>query len=161
MVKNGVITPVSEPTEWVSQMVATRKKSGEIRICLDLRDLNQALKRSHHPMRSVETVAARMAGATVFSTLDARMGFWQIKLEEKSSFLTTFSTPFGRYRYLRMPFGINTTSEVFLRTMELLFSGYPCEIIVDDILVWGRDLAEHDANFEKVVKRAQEINLSS
>ncbi|XP_028415850.1 uncharacterized protein K02A2.6-like [Dendronephthya gigantea] len=159
MVKKGVIVPVSEPTEWVSQMVATRKKNGTIRICLDPRDLNKALRRSHHPMRNVESVAARMAGATVFSTLDAKTGFWQLKLDEQSSILTTFSTPFGRYRYLRMPFGINTASEVYQRTIEQLFTGYPCEIIVDDILVWGRDDAEHDSNLEKVMQRAREINL--
>ena len=156
MEQEGVITPVSEPTDWVSQMVATKKKNGEIRVCLDPRHLNQALKRSHHPMKSV---AARMAGATVFSTLDPRSGFWQIQLEEESSFLTTFSTPFGRYRYLRMPFGISTASEFFQRTMELLFAGYPCEIIVDDILVWGRDVAEHDVNLAKVMERAKKINL--
>ena len=62
-----------------------------------------ALKRPYHPMRNVESVAARMAGATVFSTLDAKSRFWQIMLDEKSSLLTTVSTPFGRNRYLRMP----------------------------------------------------------
>ena len=74
-VKIGAITPVSEPTEWVSQMVAARKKDGSIRICIDPQDLNKALRRSHRPMRSVEDVASRMANATVFSTLDTRSGF--------------------------------------------------------------------------------------
>ena len=110
-------------------------------------------------MRSVESVAARMPGAAIFSTLDAKSGFWQIMLDKKSSLLTTFSTPFGRYRYLRMPLGIKTASEVFQRTMEQLFTGYPCEIIVDDILVWGRDIKEHDGNLEKVMQRAREVNL--
>ena len=105
------------------------------------------------------TFESCMAGATVFSTLDARSGFWQIQLEEESSFLTTFSTPCGSYRYLRMPFGLSTASEVSQWTMELLFAGYPCEIIVDDILVWGRDVAEHDVNLAKVMERAKEINL--
>ena len=58
-----------------------------------------------------------------------------------------------------MPFGISTASEVFQRTMELLFAGYPCEIIIDDILVWGRDVVEHDVNLAKVMERAKEINL--
>lgn len=137
MVKFGVITPVSEPTEWVSQMVAARKKDGSIRICIDPRDLNKALRRPHHPMRSVEDVASRMPNATVFSTLDARSGFWQINLDHESSLLTIFSTPFGRYRFLRMPFGITSASEVFQRAMEELFAGYPCAIVVDDLLVWG------------------------
>ena len=152
MVQSGVITPVSEPTEWVSQMVGMGKKNGEICICLDPRDLNQVLKQCHHPMRNVESVAACMAGATMFFTLDTKTGFWQMKLEEKSSFLTTFSTPFGRYRYLRMPFGINAALEVYQQTMELLFAGYPCEIIVYDILAWGRDMAEHNTNLEKVMQ---------
>ena len=76
MVRIGAITPVSEPTEWVSQMVAARKKDGSIRICIDPRDLNEAIRRPHHPMRTVEDVASRMPNATVFSTLDARSGFW-------------------------------------------------------------------------------------
>ena len=80
-------------------------------------------------------------------------------MDKKSTYLTTFSTSFGRYRYLRMPFGINTALEIYQRTMEQLFTGYPCAIIVDNLLVWGRDTAEHDANLEKVLQRAREINL--
>ena len=159
MVKIGAIVPVSEPTEWVSQMVAAKKKDGSVRICIDPRDLNKALKRPHHPMRTVEDVVSRMPNATVFSTLDARSGFWQIKLDYESSLLTTFSTPFGRYRFLRMPFGLTSASEVFQRAMEELFTGYPCAIIVDDLLVWGEGTADHDANLKKILQRAREIDM--
>ena len=75
IVKMGAITPVSEPTEWVSQMVAARKKDGSIRICIDPQDLNKALRSPHHPMGSVEDVASRLPNTTVFSTLDTRSGF--------------------------------------------------------------------------------------
>ncbi|CAL9687239.1 unnamed protein product [Knipowitschia caucasica] len=160
MTNIGVITPVSEPTDWVSSMVAAHKRDKEeIRLCINPKDLNTALKRPHYPMRSVEEVATQMSGATLFSVLDAKSSFWQIKLDQKSSMLTTFSTPFGRYRFLRMPFGISSASEVFQRSMEQLFAGYPCAIIVDDIIVGGRDAAEHDANLKKVLDRAREINL--
>ena len=152
MVKKGVIVRETEPTEWVSQMVATKKKNGDVRICLDPRDLNKALKRPHHPMRTADDVASRLGNAKVFSTLDAKAGFWQIKLEKQSSLRTTFSTPYGRYRFLRMPFGINTASEVFQQAMERLFEGYPCAIIVDDILVWGSAEEEHDANLRKFLE---------
>lgn len=77
----------------------------------------------------------------------------------RSSYLMTFSTPFGRFRFLRMPFGINSASEVFQRTMEQLFAGLPCAIIVDDILVYGKDVAEHDLHLRQVLDRAREINL--
>lgn len=153
----GVITPVFQPTDWVSSMVAAHKKDKEvIRLCINPKDLNKALKRPHLPMRSVEEVAAQMAGATVFSVLDAKNSFWQIPLDKKSSMLTTFSTPFGRYRFLRMPFGMNSASEVFQRSMEQLFAG---SVIVNDIIIGGRDTAEHDANLKKVLNRVKEVNL--
>jgi len=135
----GVITPVSEPTDWVSSMVATNKKDKqEIRICINPRDLNTALKRPHHPMRTVEEVATCMSNATVFSVLDAKNSFWQILLNHKSSMLN---------------------SEVFQRSMEQIFDGYCCAIIVNDIIVGGKNVEEHDANLRKVLNRAREVNL--
>lgn len=160
MTKLGVITPMEEPTEWVSHMVATKKKgTDDIRLCIDPKDLNTALKRPHHPMRTVEETTMNLANATVFTVLDAKTSFWQVPLDEQSSKLTTFHTPLGRYRYLRMPYGISSGSEVFQRTMETLFEGYPCEIIVDDLLVAGKDLEEHDEKLEKVMKRVREVGL--
>lgn len=102
----GVIEPVDEPAEWVSNMVAMHKKeTDDVRIFIDPRDLNKALMHPHHPMRTVEEVAAQMSGATIFSVLDAKSSFWQIKLE---SLYTTFTTPFDRFKFLRMPFRILT-----------------------------------------------------
>ncbi|XP_039462577.1 uncharacterized protein LOC120436178 [Oreochromis aureus] len=100
-----------------------------------------------------------MSGATIFSVLDAKSSFWQIKLDPASSLLTTFATPFGRFKFLRMPFGINTASEVFQRAMEQIFMGYPCAVIVDDILVGGKGIEEHDKNLKKVLERARQVNL--
>lgn len=132
-------------------MVATNKKDKqEIRI--NPRDLNTALKRPHHPMRTVEEVATRTSNTTVFSVLDAKYSFWQIPLDHKSSMLTTFSTSFGHYRFLRLPFGLNLASEVFQHSMEQIFDGYPCAITIDD-MTW------HDANLRKVLNRAREVNL--
>ncbi|KAJ8332978.1 hypothetical protein SKAU_G00418740 [Synaphobranchus kaupii] len=160
MTSLGVLAPVSEPSEWVSSMVAThKKKSDEIRICIDPRELNKVLKRPHHPMRTVEEVAAQMPHSTVFSTLDAKNSFWQIPLDQKSSKLTTSSTPFGRFRFLRMPFGISSASEVFQHTMEQIFAGYPCAVIVDDIIVGGNGEKEHDENLKKILDRARQVNL--
>ena len=95
----------------------------------------------------------------VFSKLDAKSGFWHIKLDEKSSYYTTFNTPFGRYRFIKMPYGITSGSEVFQRAMEQLMEGFPCKIIVDDIIVFGKTRGEHDRNLDAVMQRLQEINL--
>ena len=160
MTSIGVITPVSEPTEWVSAMVATLKKNKkDIRICIDPRDLNKAIQRAHYPSRTIEEVVARIPNAKYFSVLDASSGFWQIPLDRASSLTTTFNTPHGRYRFLRMPFGIKSASEVFQKGMDHIFTGLPCEIIVDDLLVTGSTRAEHDENLIKVLDRAVENNV--
>ena len=160
MASTGIIEAVSDPTDWVSTMIATVKKGkNEIRLCINSKELNTAIKRPHHPMKTVEDVAAKVGTATLFSVLDAKNSFWQIPLDKESSNLTTFATPFGRYKFLRMPFGINSASEVFQRTMELLFEDLPCAIIVDDILVYGKDATEHDHNLRLILDRARKINL--
>ena len=80
----GVIDPVEEPTDWVSSMV-TITKPGKTRICLDPRDLNNSIKREHYPMPTIEEIVSRLPQATVFSTLDATCGYWQIPVDELSS----------------------------------------------------------------------------
>lgn len=96
---------MDQPTEWVSSMVAV-VRNGNVRICIDPSNLNKVTKREHHPMRTVEEVVSSIPGAKVFSVLDAKSGFLQIELDEASSFLTTFNTPIGRFRWLRLPFGL-------------------------------------------------------
>ena len=159
MEKAGVIVRQTEPTEWVSSMVTVIKPS-KIRICIDPRDLNQAIKREHYPMKTIEEVVAEIPGAKVFSTLDAKSGFWQIKLDEASSKLCTFNSPFGRYRFTRLPFGIKSAPEVFQKSMSNLFEDIEgAKPIVDDILVWGRDVKEHDVRLRQVLDRSREANL--
>ena len=114
MVQMEVIKPQTKPTEWVSSMVVVKKKNTkDIRICIDPRDLNEAIQRQHYPMRTIEEVIARIPNAKYFTVLDASSGFWQVPLDEESSLKTTFNTPHGRYRFLRLPFGINSAPEVF------------------------------------------------
>ena len=151
---------MDEPTEWVSNLVATNKKeTGDVRICIDPRNLNKALMRPHHPMRTVEEVAAQMSGATIFSVLDAKSSFWQVRLDDASSLRTIFTTLYGRFKFLKMPFGICTASEVFQRAMEQIFAGYPCAIIMDDIIIGGKDPDEHERNLKKVLDRARQVKL--
>ena len=103
MEKRGIITPVTEPTDWISSMVVV-KKGTKLRICLSPSDLNKALKRSHYPMPTIEEILPKLHNAKVFSVLDAADGYNQCRLDKGSSYLTTFWTPFQRYRWLRMPF---------------------------------------------------------
>ena len=97
-----VIAKVTEPTEWVSSMVITKKTNGSVRVCLDPQYLNTALKRSHYPLPIIEDVLPELSNAKTFTKADLKDGFLQIELDEESSLLTTFQTPWGRYRYRRM-----------------------------------------------------------
>ena len=134
MARMGIITKVEQPTQSVSPIVVVKKPNGDVRICLDPVDLNKAVKRGHYPLRTVEEVAATLAEARVFSTLDATSGFYQFRLAEESTWLTTFNTPFGRFKFERLPFGLVSAPEIFQRAMTEMFEDIEkCEVIVDDL----------------------------
>lgn len=156
----GVIRKVSHPTQWVQPLVLAAKKNNGIRVCLDPRELNRAVRRAHFQLPTVSELAARLHGARYFSVLDANSGFWAVQLDEPSTDLCTFATPFGRYQFLRLPFGINCASEVFHGKMRQLLEDLEgTDSFVDDIIVWGKSKQEHDARLNALLRRAREINL--
>lgn len=160
MVRDCIIEKVEGPTDWVNSMTVARKANGDIRICLDPRDLNQAIKREHFKLPSLDEMTVNLGDAKYFSTLDAKQGFWQLRLHKDSTHLTTFNTSFGRYKFLRLPFGITSASEVFHKRMFEHFDDLMgvC-LFVDDLLVYGRSKQEHDYRLMKVLERCREINL--
>ena len=134
--KHQIISPVTKPTPWINSMVVVPKKNGTLRICLDPRDLNRYIQREHYQLPTIEDIATWLDKAKVFTVLDVRSGFWHVKLDDPSSLLTTFHTPFGRYRWLRMPFGISSAPEVFQRKMHELIEGLKgVEVVADDFVV--------------------------
>ena len=135
----GVISPVEQPTPWCAEMVVVSKDSGAVWICVDLKPLNENVLREVHRMPKVDTTLAQLSGATLFSKLDVNSGFWQIPLAEESKLLTTFITPFGRFCFNKLPFGISSAPEIFQRHMNNVLSGLPGVLChVDDILVYKR-----------------------
>ena len=104
-------------------MVVEKKPNGKLRVCLDPRDLNHAIRRSHYPVPTIEEILPELINAKVFSTVDVKNGFWYVALDEDNSYLTTFNTPYGRYRWLRVPFGISSAPEVFQRKQHEAVEG--------------------------------------
>nr|XP_042908526.1 uncharacterized protein K02A2.6-like [Parasteatoda tepidariorum] len=157
----NVIQKVEKPTDWCSPAVVVRKKDGSVRICVDLTTLNRSIKREWHPLPTTEYNLSLLAGAKIFSKLDANSGFWQIPLDEESSYLTTFITPFGRFRFLRLPFGISSAPEHFQRRMSQALEGLPGIIChMDDILVWGSNQKEHDERLTSTLIRLKETGIT-
>lgn len=152
----GVVKEVVEPTEWVSKMVVTPKRDGSVQICVDYTKLNKSVERERYQLPVAEEIFAKLSGARFFTTLDAASGFWQISLDEECSSLTTFITPFGRFRFTRLPFGISSGPEVFHRAMQQVLhdlQGVDC--FIDDVLVWGVTQQEHDQRLRKVLNRSR------
>ena len=157
----GVIKKVEEPTDWCAGMVVVPKEKGKVRICVDLSRLNQSVKRELHPLPVVDQVLAQLTGAKVMSKLDANSGFWQIPLSPESAKLTTFITPFGRYCFHRLPFGISSAPEHFQRRMSDILTDIPGVVcMMDDILIHGKTREEHDVHLRDVLNRLQDAGMT-
>ncbi|XP_038138952.1 uncharacterized protein K02A2.6-like [Cyprinodon tularosa] len=164
--RRQIIAPVERSTDWISSMVAVRKPNGKMRICIDPKPLNRALKRSHYPLPTIDDILPEMSKAKVFTVCDVKQGFWHVKLEEQSSYLTTFATPFGRFRWLRMPMGISPAPEVFQRKLMQALEGLPgVFIIADDVLITGEGVTQeeadkdHDEKVRIFLSRCRERNI--
>lgn len=165
MERNGIIAKQTNHTEWLSNILMVRKGSS-YRICLDPIPLNKAIKRTGYQFTTIDEILPELTRAKVFSTVDASKGFWQVKLEEDSSKLTTFSTPFGNYRWLRLPFGISSSPKIFQMRLTEITSGLKgTEIIADDIVITGggdtieEAMKDHNSNLEALLKRFDQNNF--
>ena len=123
MESGGIISKIDEPTAWCSGIVVIPKANGKIRICVDLTHLNKSVQREIYPLPRIDEILAQLKGAKVFSKLDAMSGFWQIPLAKASRKLTTFITPFGRFCFNKLPFGISSAPEHFQKRMCSMLEG--------------------------------------
>ena len=161
MEEMGVISKIRDPTPWCAAMVVVPKRSGAVRICVDLKPLNQSVLREVHPIPKVDETLAQLSGATMFSKLDANSGFWQIPLAPESRPLTTFLTPFGRFCFNKLPFGVSSAPELFQRRMSQILEGLDgvlCQM--DDVLIFGSDKAQHDQRLTAALKRLQAAGVT-
>ena len=138
LVDESIIVPIDEPTDWVSQMSVAEKKAG-IRICIDPRPLNEVLKREHYKLPVLDDVLPELTSACKFSVRDLKSGYLHCELDHESSLLTNFATPFGRFRWLRPPFGLKVSSEIFQKRLHQALEGLEgVRCIADDVIVWDR-----------------------
>ena len=154
MVEDNVIRKLrpDEHSDWCSSMAYSVKKDGSLRICIDPQKLNSALKRNPYKIPTVEEINPKLAGAKVFSKLDAKSGYWSVPLGEKSQLLTTFRTPFGCYCWLRLPFGLRVSQDIFQERMDDILGDLEGVVnISDDTFVFGIYEADHDKNLAKLM----------
>jgi len=124
---------------------------------VDLTKLNESKKRHKHDLSSVDQTLGRQAGTKVFTKLDANYVFWQISFSSSSEEFTMFVTPFWRYCFRRLPFGITSAPEYFQKRMNIMLDGLPGVLcMMDDIIIFGNSRDEHDARVKAVLKRLEE-----
>ncbi|GFT07203.1 uncharacterized protein K02A2.6 [Nephila pilipes] len=158
--KEGIVSKVNKPTDWVQSLVIVEKPNGNQRLCLDPRDLNKVIKREHYQIPCTDDIISRLEGKKIFFVVDLKDGFWHVPLDEVSSESCTFNTPFGRYKFNKLPFGIVYAPEVFQKRNQKFFGDIEdVEIYFDDIIVAGYDEDSHDAIMSKVLERARSINI--
>ena len=164
MLADNIIAPVSEPTDWVNSIVCSVKETSDnkkkVRLCLDPKDLNKMIRREHYYTRTIDEILPSLHGKKYFSVVDCKKGYWHVELDHNSSLLCTFNTPFGRYRFKRLPFGVRVSQDVFQRKLDEAFQGIPNVTgIADDIIVSGATVEEHDKALRAMLDASRRNNV--
>ena len=152
---------MNESTEWCAGIVVFPKKLGKVRHCVNFKALNDNVLHEVHPIPKVDETLAQLAGAMVFSKLDANGGFWQIPLSKESRLRTTFVSPTGCYCFDKLPFGISSAPELFQNMMNRILEGLAGILChMDDVLVFEATQEEHDLNLMVVLKQLDAADVT-
>lgn len=152
MLANDIVEMAPGPVDWISPLLVVPKGKGDVRLCVDMRKPNKAIKREHYPLPTIETYLNQLRDSSVFSKIDISSAYHHVELDPESRDITTFMTPLGLMRYKRLMFGVNCAPEIFQRIMEEMLAGCPGVVVfIDDIGVTGKDVEEHDQRLRKVL----------
>ncbi|XP_035914863.1 uncharacterized protein K02A2.6-like [Anopheles stephensi] len=152
MLEADIIEPVIGPANWISPMVVVPKGKDDIRLCINMRYPNKAFQREHYPLPVIDTLLNKLKGATIVSKLDITSAYYHIELHPDSRDITIFMTGRGLMRFKRLMFGINCAPEIFQRIMsEMLAVVEGVIIYIDDIVIWGTSITEHNTRLKQVL----------
>ena len=153
MLKYQIIRPSNGP--YRSPVLMVKKKTGDLRFCVDYRRLNKQTIKDKYPLPRIDDTLDFLHGAKYFSTIDLLSGYWQIEIEEEDKYKTAFTTEFGHYEFNRMPFGLCNAPGTFQRLMESILQpilGEYALVYIDDVIVYSKTIEEHAVHLEEVFK---------
>ena len=161
MLEQGIITPSSNP--WMAPVVFMPKKSGGLHICIDYRELNKQTTKDAYPLPLPDEVQDRLAGFTIFSTLDLQNRYWQLPVQQEDQEKTAFcpGPGMGLYQFCQMPFGLTGAPSSFQQLMDLVFYGLPfVTTYIDDVLIHSSSEMQHKEHFQIVFQHLLEAGLT-
>jgi hypothetical protein len=162
LLDSQIIVPLRY-SEWVANLVPVRKKSGEIRLCVDFRNLKRSSKKDNYPLPNMENILQRVTGASRLSMIDGFSRYNQILVMPKDREKIAFTTPWGTFMYAKMHFGLMNAEATFQRAMDIAFTWEKDQFVViylDDITVFSRSDKEHCCHLRKVFLKCRRFGLS-
>lgn len=161
LIDKDIIEPVNKPTAWVSPTVIVPKENGDIRMCIDMRQVNEAILRQRYPIPTIDELIQDMSESRIFTKLDLKLGYHQIEIDPDSRDITTFVTHCGLFRYKRLVMGINTASEIYQYEIQTVLQGISgVANLSDDIIIHAPDQQTHDHRLRQTLERLQEAGLT-
>jgi hypothetical protein len=156
----GLVRPSVSP--WGTLVIFVKKKDGSLRLCIDYRDLNCAIVKNRYPVPRIDDLFDQMKGAAVFSKIDLRSGYHQLRIKEGDIPKNSFLTRFGHYKFVAVPFGLTNAPAVFMSLMNDVFRKYLdhfVQVFLDDILIYSRNEREHEEHLRIVLSCLREKKL--
>jgi hypothetical protein len=149
-------------SEWVSNCVPVRKKNGEIRVCIDFKNLNRVCLKDNYPFPNMDHILQTITGSEMMSVLDGFLGYNQIAVAAEDCHKTAFITPWGTYSYIRMPFGLMNAGATFQQAMDHAFKEFLFKFIVvyqDDITVYSKKRSDHISHLRVMFDRCRQLGI--
>ena len=160
LLKKGFIRPSVSP--WGAPVLFVKKKDGTLRLCTDYRQLNKLTLKNKYPLPIIDNLLNQLKGASIFSKIDLRSGYHQLKIKDTDVHKTTFRTRYGHYEFLVMLFGLTNAPAAFMDLMNRVFRSYVDQsvvVFIDDILMYSKDRESHDTHLRVVLKTLRKEQL--
>ncbi|KAL5821813.1 hypothetical protein ACOSQ3_023695 [Xanthoceras sorbifolium] len=160
LLDKGFIRPSVSP--WGAPVLFVKKKDGSLRLCIDYRQLNKLTVKNKYPLPRIDDLFDQLRGARVFSKIDLRSGYHQLRIKDSDILKTAFRTRYGHYEFVVMPFGLTNAPAAFMDLMNRIFRPYLDQfgvVFIDDILVYSQTTEDHDRHLRVVLQILREKQL--